>query len=119
MGFIRIRPIEKPVKGVDLFPDLSDEIDRRIATSELRIKTWVMGGIVANLCTILVATVPMVFYLGQISRDIQTTVIATAANTGDIRATSQWTQDRMIWETSAQQWMMTKGFVPPARKVDR
>ena len=41
--------------ATDLFPELSDEIDRRDPHSEQRIKFWVMAGIVANL---LVAVVP-------------------------------------------------------------
>lgn len=61
------------VRGIDVFPDISDEIDRRISHSEQRIKTWVLGGIAANLLVAILAAIPMIFYMGQMSRDISTT----------------------------------------------
>lgn len=106
---------DKEVRATDLFPELSDEIDRRIMHSEQRIKYWVMGGIVANLLTLLVATIPMVFYLGQISRDVQTTVTTAGSSVVELKVRESWMRDRIIWEAAAEQWMESQGFkAPPA-----
>lgn len=47
-------------------PIMSDEIDRRIQHAEQRIKFWVISGVLANLLILIGATVPTVFYLGQL-----------------------------------------------------
>lgn len=36
------------VRATDLFPELSDDIDRRIMHSETKIKLWVIGAVLAN-----------------------------------------------------------------------
>lgn len=51
-------------------PILSDEIDRRIQHAEQRIKFWVISGVLANVLILISATVPTVFYLGQLDRTI-------------------------------------------------
>ena len=59
-------------------PILSDEIDRRIQHAEQRIKFWVISGVLANLIILLIATVPTIFYLGQLDQTIKTAEIKVA-----------------------------------------
>lgn len=86
-----------PVRGIDVFPDISDEIDRRIIHAEQRIKTWVLGGIAANLLVAILAAIPTIFYMGQMSRDIAQTqqqiVIALAA----LKDQDSRIQENTVW----------------------
>jgi cell division protein ZapA (FtsZ GTPase activity inhibitor) len=85
------------VRGIDIFPDVSDEIDRRIEHAEQRIKTWVLGGIAANLLVAILAAIPTIFYMGQMSRDIsqtQTQVVTALASLKDMESRIQ---ENTIW----------------------
>jgi hypothetical protein len=42
------------------------ELDRAIDHATLKIKFWVVSGVLANLLILATAMVPVVFYLGQI-----------------------------------------------------
>lgn|SRR5574338_903977 len=93
----RINLNPQGVRGVDIFPDISDEIDRRIQHAEQRIKTWVLGGIAANLVVAILAAIPTIFYMGQVSRDIaqasqQVTLLAANIKDHEIRI-----QENTIW----------------------
>jgi hypothetical protein len=55
-----------------MIPELSEEIDRRIEHAEQRIKFWVVTGILANLAILVSATLPTVFYLGQLDSRLST-----------------------------------------------
>ena len=109
--------------GMELFPDVSEEIDRRIKHSEQRIKYWVVGGIVVHMFTLLLALIPAVFYLGQISRDISEASKAVTEQKSELRAMTQestsWRSERVIWESNAEQWMITKGFIPPRQRMSQ
>lgn len=87
-----------PVRAVDIFPELSDELDRRIAHSEQRIKSWVIAGILANLMVAIMAAIPAIFYMGQISRDINQAMSQLKDNTTVLNDRGKWMNDRMIWE---------------------
>lgn len=97
----------------DLFPGLSEEIDRRIAYSEQRIKNWVLGGIIANVLVVAGAAIPMVFYLGQMSRDGAQALATIQVQQSQLATIQNDVQKRIIWETTAEQWMVSKGFSPP------
>lgn len=58
------------VRGIDLFPDVATEMDIRVQHAEQRIKVWILGGIAANLLVAILAAIPLIFYMGQASRDI-------------------------------------------------
>jgi hypothetical protein len=85
------------VRGSDLFPDVSDEIDRRISHSEQRIKTWVLAGVAANLLVAITAALPMIFYVGQISRDINQATSKQIELEARIAADDKWRNSRLIW----------------------
>jgi len=90
------------VRGIELFPDVSDEIDRRISHSEQRIKTWVLGGIAANLIVAILAAIPTIFYMGQTSRDIsqasqQITILAATLKDHEAKI-----QENTIWRAQMQ-----------------
>lgn len=86
------------VRGIDLFPDVSDEIDRRILHSEQRIKTWVLAGIATNLLVAILAAIPTIFYMGQISRDINQAIARQTEQQAQLVAQGKWMNDRMVWE---------------------
>lgn len=100
-----------PIRGSELFPDVSDEIDRRIEHSEQRIKTWVLAGVAANLLVAIVAALPMIFYMGQISRDINQATINQASLQLRLDSDEKWRNERMIWETRIEAQLMQKGVV--------
>ena len=85
------------VRGIDLFPDVSDEIDRRIAHAEQRIKTWVLGGIAANLLVAIMAAIPTIFYMGQMSRDIAQTEQQITMMVAQMKDYDQRIQENTVW----------------------
>jgi hypothetical protein len=99
------------VRGNDLFPDISDEIDRRIIHSEQRIKTWVLAGVAANLIVAIVAAIPTIFYMGQISRDINQAIVKQAEMQAQQSKVEAWANRRMIWETKVQGQLAAKGII--------
>ena len=105
-------------RGIELFPDVSDEIDRRISHSEQRIKTWVLGGIAANLLVAILAAIPTIFYMGQISRDINQAIARQTEQQAELVARGKWMNERMIWEArieaalERQNIPVAKGKVP-------
>lgn len=107
----RISLTPETVRGNDLFPDISDEIDRRIIHSEQRIKTWVLAGIAANLIVAIIAAIPTIFYMGQISRDINQAIVKQAEMQTQNAKVQAWANRRMIWETKVQAELATKGII--------
>lgn len=107
--------MEKPgaVRGVELFPDIDEEMDRRILHSEQRIKNWVLIGILSNIGILMGAGIPSVYYLGQVSRDVAMMAAKVNEQQEILDSRSKWIDDRIKWEIYAEEWMKTKGFVPP------
>lgn len=99
----------------ELFPDWSDEVDRRIAASEIRIKFWIVGGALTNFIVAVGVAVPLIFYMGQISRDISQATQTQQAQTIELAATSKWMQDRMVWEAKVESVLQDKGLAVDTR----
>lgn len=105
------------VKATELFPELSDDINRRIAASETRIKYWVIMGILGNSIGLLTIALPLVFYLGQISTSFDSTVDEVKGIKQAAAGDGDWKRDQMVWRATAEQWMVTQGFIPPAGQI--
>ncbi len=101
---------------IDLYPDLGEEIDRRIRDSEHKIKYWVVVGVMAHVITLTLAMVPAVFYLGQISSNVSATssqVLDQQKQIGELSSKfDRWSRNRAIWEMSLQSWAQGKGYQP-------
>lgn len=110
-------PEPKAIKAEDLFPDWGQDVDRRIAASEARIKFWVLGGVVTNLIVAIGAAIPIVFFMGQISRDIASSVESQRALAVVQTDTSKWRQDRMIWEARVEAILINKGIIEENRRM--
>lgn len=82
----------------ELYPDWSQEVDRRISASEIRIKFWVVGGALVNFLVAAGAAIPMIFYMGQISTSIQQSSTDIKTQTLRLDTNADWVRDRMIWE---------------------
>lgn len=104
-----------PVVATELFPELTGEIDRRVAASEQRIKYWVLFGVLTNLLAILGLLIPAVFYLGQLSRDASAALVTIQEQKAAAGKDDDWRRRREIWESTAEQWMTGQGFQPPRR----
>ncbi len=98
------------VAATDLFPELSDEMDRRIAHEGTRIKFWVMAGICVNLLVAVGAAIPLVFSMGQISRDISSSVSTQQAQAIELVAQRKWMADRQIWEVRVESALQNRGI---------
>ena len=98
------------IRAEDLFPDWGTDVDRRIAASEARIKFWVLGGVITNLVVAIGAAIPLVFFFGQISRDIAQTVVAQQASVISAEETVKWRQERMVWEARVESILESKGI---------
>lgn len=103
-----------PVPAFDIFPDLQNDIDARVQNSEVRLKNWVLAGVIANLLVAIGGAGPIVFYLGQISRDISTSLQTQQAQQVELQARAKWMQERMIWEARMEAWAESKGYKPPS-----
>jgi hypothetical protein len=108
MGGILAEPPH--VAATELFPELSDEIDRRISHAETRIKFWVMAGIAVNLLVAVAAAIPLVFSMGQISRDISVSTSTQQAQAIELVAQRKWMADRQIWEVRVESALQNKGI---------
>lgn len=106
------------VRGLELFPDMSEEIDRRIQHSEHRIKYWIVVGVLANLITLIGAAIPMVFFLGQMTSTASQALTTIQDQQSELDTMRIWREDRNLWESSAEQWMMSKGYIPPRNRRD-
>lgn len=103
-------PEPERIHAEDLFPDWGVDVDRRIAASESRIKFWVLGGVITNLVVAVGAAIPLVFFFGQISRDIAATVAAQQASVISAEETVKWRQARMVWEARVESILESKGI---------
>jgi hypothetical protein len=86
------------VRLEELYPEWSTEVDRRIAASEVRIKFWVVGGALVNFVVAIGAAIPMIFYMGQITTNINQWSIDLKAQTARLDTNADWVRDRMVWE---------------------
>lgn len=102
---------------MDLFPDVGEEIDRRVVHSETRIKNWVVTGIVANLVMLFAIAIPMTYSLGQIQAKFDAVIVSTQDSDKKLKDLDTWQRDREVWETSVESYLVTQGFHPI--RVDR
>lgn len=114
---VMLPPAAHTVSGMDLFPDLADEIDRRVAHAEQRIKNWVLVGILTNFLMISLAAIPCVFYLGQLSHDATDALIRIQANRVELDALKIDRENRKIalaaWQSSVESYLIQHGWQPP------
>ena len=87
------------IRARDLFPELDEDIDRRILHSETRIKYWVVAGVIANLVTLLLGGIPMVYYLGQMSEKMNMALVSNKLTTDVLAQRGDWMKEREIWES--------------------
>ena len=104
------------VKAVDLFPELSEDIDRRISASEQRVKYWVIVGALANSVGLMAIAMPVIFYLGQISNQFESVLVEVKEAKQYAQMDVEHKREEMVWRITAEQWMISKGFIPPAGK---
>lgn len=102
-----------PLRALDLFPDLSEEIDRRIIHSETRIKYWVLVGVIVNFLIAIGAAIPVIWTSGQISADIRSSLQAQQSQALEMAARGKWMQDRMVWEARVEAALNAKGMRIP------
>lgn len=99
-----------PVNVFDLFPTLSEDIDRRISHAETRIKNWVMTGILVNLFTLLAVVGPSVYYLGKVSMTMESAIQAIH----DVQVVQNrrggWMLERTYWESRMEDWAVANGY---------
>ena len=99
-----------------MFPEFSQDVDRRILHAETRIKSWVVGGILANVMALFMFCVPMVYYLGKMQAQFTTALAAVTDNSKALSNRREWIRDREMWEESVDRWGKSKGFNPPPRR---
>jgi hypothetical protein len=97
-----IRPMLPHLRLEELYPDWSTEVDRRISASEVRIKFWVVGGALMNFMVAVGASIPLIFYMGQISTNISQSSVDIKTQTQRLDTNSDWVRDRMVWEAKVE-----------------
>lgn len=102
-----------PVNLYELFPELSQDVDRRIQHAETRIKYWVVAGVLANLLALIGAAIPLVYYLGGVQAQTSTVASTVQSTSSQLSRTGDWMQDRELWEQSMELWAQQKGYIPP------
>jgi hypothetical protein len=90
------------LKATELFPELSDDMDRRIELSATKIKLWIIGGILANLVVAMGGAIPISYSLGQMTRSFEAAINKMQDSTERI--------DDM------EDWARTQGYQPPRRE---
>lgn len=86
-----------PTRMDELFPEWGEEVDRRIAASEIRIKFWIMCGILGNLVVVLIPAIMMIFYFGQVSTNIAVTSQQMKLLTEAMKEQQAAQQETAIW----------------------
>lgn len=104
-------PLILPARLEELFPDWSNEVDRRIASAEVRIKFWVVGGAMVNGIIAACAAIPMIFYMGQITASIQQATTQLKAQDIRVSANTEWIRDRMVWEARVEAALASQHIV--------
>jgi Tfp pilus assembly protein PilN len=99
------------VRGLDLFPEMSDEIDRRDSHLEQRIKFWVMAGVAANLLVAILAAIPVIFYMGQVSRDVSQMQNQITMLTANIKEHEVRIQENTIWRARMEERNQDEGRI--------
>ena len=99
-----------PVRATDLFPDLSDEMDRRDKSTEQRIKIWILAGVAANLLVAIMAAIPTIFYMGQISSNLNQALQVQAEQKAELAVRAKWIQERMVWEARIEAYLDDHGM---------
>lgn len=97
----------------DLFPELSQDMDRRILHAETRIKYWVVAGVLMNLLIFLSAGLPLVYYLGQIQTQARAALDTIKTTTQVVNDRNKAIQRQELWEQSIESWAESKGYKPP------
>lgn len=92
--------------------DLHEDIDRRISHSEMRIKNWVIAGVLANLLVLIGIGAPLVYYLGSISAQSVMAITQLNATQTQLSTINEWIRRREIKDAAVEAWMQGKGFRP-------
>ena len=104
-----LRDLLPHVRLEELYPEWSTEVDRRIMASEVRIKFWIVGGVLTNLLVAISAAVPLIFYVGQITQSIQQTSSSLKVQTDKLDTNAEWVRERMIWEARVESALERQG----------
>lgn len=105
--------IETPIKATELFPDLDEDIDRRILHSETRIKYWVIVGVLVNVLAVIGLGAPLIYYLGTMQAQA-TAAIASLNKSDEVQdRQDRWIRDHEIRDASLEQWAQRQGYTPP------
>lgn len=65
-------PVESPSAAIlELYPEISQEIDRRIQHSVTQVKYWVIAGVLGTLVTTIGFGIPAVYNLGRLTIQIE------------------------------------------------
>ena len=115
-GGFEMKQMQPVASAFDLFPELSDEVDRRIAYAETRVKNWVLVGILGNVLTLGAAVTPAVYFLGQLSTSAAEAVSTIERQQSELERLGAWRSRRMIWESNLESWAVQKGFRPPRQE---
>lgn len=100
----------------DLFPELSDDMDRRIMHSETRIKFWIIGGVLANVLVAVGGVIPIVYMLGQVSSQFATAVQGIDNNTTQLNEQGTWRQNQELWKADVEAYLRQQGYETRERR---
>lgn len=89
------------------------EVDRRILHSETRIKSWVIGGVLANLILLASVGLPYVYFAGQTAKSLGDMADDSKGQTEKFREMQIWMRNHEILQQSMQIWMENQGYRPP------
>lgn len=112
-------PPNQPVKATELFPELSTDMDRRIGHAEMRLKFWVVAGILCNVVGGLAVGIPMIYYLGSLNSQFDSLITRADSQQAVQERQVRWMQEREIWENAVETHLVEDGFTPPRYGRDR
>lgn len=79
---------------IEIAKEWSEEIDRRIVTSEIRIKLWIIGGILANLLVAMGGAIPITYNLGKMTQSFDMTVDKLIESNTRVDGLEDWAVDQ-------------------------
>lgn len=100
------------IKATDLFPDLDEDIDRRIAHAETRIKYWVIIGVLANVAALIGLGAPLIYYLGSMQAQASVAIASLSKSSDQLERQQNWIRKREMKDASLEAWAKTKGYQP-------
>lgn len=110
---------ESPLTASQLFPELMDEVDKRIETGVQKgvagLKIWILTSLTLYAFTLLAGVASITFYLGKLENQFAEQTKINAVQTDALVNRGKWITRKDDLDDHLIEYMVrTQGYAPPA-----